>query len=299
MMKKLGLSDLWTLPYPFFLSLFFAPLFCYLLYNTTKVNNGLSHSTPFSLFSLHIPPLQLNVQTWNVHTVMFLLKTNSRQKSIFLFISIVSLIFLSVQLVRYEYDSFSITDIFSWSQDERSSSSPPSFDKPAAAKHEPTPQEKYLTYLPYSRFSNQRSTLLNAALLAKYLNRTLIVPPMFLGNANGWSPAPGLYKVLANMTDSKFQEKCFDDEDNEIVEVPVLQEGQTEVPFGCYNFTSYVMLPWSWATDLNKLTFDEEQGGLGLKIIERSDMSLLALQKQLNINDDEMFLMQDTTVRSV
>ncbi|KAI9252293.1 hypothetical protein BDA99DRAFT_563327 [Phascolomyces articulosus] len=256
---------------------------------------------------------------------MFLLKTNPRKKTILIILTIFSLLVISLQLLRYQYDGIPLPSrLIQWSTDNyneyinnyykttddndedeehlhghvHDDSSSPRFinnHHPEPIQHTPTPDEKYITYLPYSRFSNQRSTLLNAALLSKYLNRTLIVPPMFLGSANGWSPAPGLYRVLANMTDSSFQDRCFDTQGQVIPEEPIVEEETGEVVFGCYNFTTYAMLPWSWATDLHRLTKPEEEGGLGINIMERSDMSLVTLQQELNLSEEDLYLMQDNT----
>lgn len=216
---------------------------------------------------------------------------------------------IGVQLVRYQYDGIPLPTSM-WSSDDDASPQPPQqkdqdqddalhpYDFSHNQTHDHSHDEKYLTYLPYSRFSNQRSTLLNAALLAKYLNRTLVVPPMFLGSANGWSPAPELYQVLANMTDDAFQDRCFDQDENARIEDIVMADDGERVVFGCYNFTTYAMVPWSWATDLHRLTRSEEEGGLGINILERSDMKLTKLQHDLGLPDDEMYLMQDSTVRS-
>ncbi|KAI7878182.1 hypothetical protein K492DRAFT_171034 [Lichtheimia hyalospora FSU 10163] len=207
---------------------------------------------------------------------------------------------IGVQLVRYQYDGIPLPTGM-WSSDddvaaeEQDQDALHPYDFSHNETHDHSHDEKYLTYLPYSRFSNQRSTLLNAALLAKYLNRTLVVPPMFLGSANGWSPAPGLYQVLANMTDDAFQDRCFDQEENALIEDIVMEDDGERVVFGCYNFTTYAMVPWSWATDLQRLTRSEEEGGLGINILERSDMKLTKLQHDLGLPDDEMYLMQDST----
>ena len=42
--------------------------------------------------------------------------------------------------------------------------------------------ELYLAYLPHSGFHNQRIAFENALILAQILNRTLLVPPVRLGN---------------------------------------------------------------------------------------------------------------------
>ncbi|KAI7821545.1 hypothetical protein BC939DRAFT_478259 [Gamsiella multidivaricata] len=48
------------------------------------------------------------------------------------------------------------------------------------------PSTKYLTFLPHSGFHNQRTELENALLLARLLNRTLIMPKVYLGPPMPW-----------------------------------------------------------------------------------------------------------------
>ncbi|ORZ24273.1 hypothetical protein BCR42DRAFT_402584, partial [Absidia repens] len=227
---------------------------------------------------------------------MLFLSSNPKKRSTLIAITIISLLFICLQLLPYEYDSLSIPEnIFTWGDQEQSDNA-----LPAHADNNlhttPSPEnEKYLTYLPYSRFSNQRGTLLNAALLAKYLGRTLVVPPMFLGYANGWSPGPLLYPILEHMTDPRLQDKCFDEVGHLVSTEPILGPEEPYL-FGCVNFTAYAMVPWSSVTDLNLLTKPEENGGLGIKVIERSDMSLTTLRRELDIKDEsDMYLMEDST----
>ncbi|ORX48498.1 hypothetical protein DM01DRAFT_1338558 [Hesseltinella vesiculosa] len=216
---------------------------------------------------------------------MLFLTSHAQKRTALVVLSFVSVLFICLQLSRSADDSYlSIPDRI-WKDNQADLS-------PLPASHSDI-SESFLTYLPYSRFSNQRGTLLNAALLAKYLNRTLVVPPMFLGYANGWSPGPLLYSVVEHMTDPRLQAKCFDDDGHLIEEEPlVLEDGPT---FGCVNFTAYAMVPWSEVTNLNLLTKPESQGGLGIKIIERPDLSLSSLKQQLNIGDKDMYLMEDST----
>ncbi|KAI8064511.1 hypothetical protein BC940DRAFT_305902 [Gongronella butleri] len=214
---------------------------------------------------------------------MNFLTSHTRKRATLAVLCALSVLIILFQLMRSTDDSFG--DMLRWN--DSSERLPP---PPAKARDS---DEKFMTYLPYSRFSNQRGTLLNAALLAKYLNRTLVVPPMFLGYANGWSPGPLLYSVVEHMTDPRLQDKCYDDE-GELVqeEPPILEDGPT---FGCENFTAYAMIPWSDVTNLELLSKPESQGGLNLKIIERPDLSLTTLKKQLDITDDnDMYLMEDS-----
>ncbi|KAI8086597.1 uncharacterized protein BX664DRAFT_299382 [Halteromyces radiatus] len=214
---------------------------------------------------------------------MLLFHTNPRKRSTLIAITILSILVICIQLIPYEYDSLSLSNnILNWTVTT------------TTTNDDIVKEEKFLTYLPYSRFSNQRGTLLNAALLAKYLDRTLVVPPMFLGYANGWSPGPLLYPILEHMTDPRLQDKCFDEQGQLLPDEP----NPPEEPYllGCSNFTAYAMVPWSSVTDLNLLTRPEEKGGLGIKIIERSDMSLTTLKQQLNLKDEnDMLLMKDST----
>ncbi|KAH8913707.1 hypothetical protein BT69DRAFT_1327300 [Atractiella rhizophila] len=53
---------------------------------------------------------------------------------------------------------------------------------------------KYLAYLPHSGFHNQRIALQNALLLGQYLNRTVLVPPIWTGAG---SPGMHTYEMLS------------------------------------------------------------------------------------------------------
>ncbi|CAO3618926.1 unnamed protein product [Cunninghamella echinulata] len=96
------------------------------------------------------------------------------------------------------------------------------------------------------------------------------------------------------MTDPRLQDKCFDSNGVLVPEEPMVT---LDMPtFGCFNFTAYTIVPWSEVTDLKQLSKPEEKGGLGVKIIERSDMALSTLKNQLNITSDEdVYLMSDSS----
>jgi hypothetical protein len=246
---------------------------------------------------------------------MLFLTTNTRKRSTLIAITILSILLICLQLLPYEYNSLPLpNNILNWGTEGDAIDEQPSPVSGSDSNHNdqlvtpspssppppppppPASDEKYLTYLPYSRFSNQRGTLQNAALLAKYLGRTLVVPPMFLGYANGWSPGPLLYPILEHMTDPHLQDHCFDDSGALIPEEPTLSLDES-IFFGCSNFTDYAMVPWSAVTDLNLLTRPEENGGLGIKILERSDMSLVSLRQELGLMDDkDVYLMKDSSV---
>ncbi|CAG8523235.1 11315_t:CDS:2 [Paraglomus occultum] len=58
--------------------------------------------------------------------------------------------------------------------------------------------EKYLTWLPHSNLELQHTALENALLLARYTNRTLIIPPAILGRSNPWRVFSKLYNSTIN-----------------------------------------------------------------------------------------------------
>ncbi|KAF9968564.1 hypothetical protein BGZ70_002468 [Mortierella alpina] len=59
---------------------------------------------------------------------------------------------------------------------------------------------KYLTFLPHSGFHNQRTELENALLLARLLNRTLIMPKVYLGPPMPWLEFRHLHARLLYQT---------------------------------------------------------------------------------------------------
>lgn len=62
------------------------------------------------------------------------------------------------------------------------------------------PTTKYITFLPHSGFHNQRTELENALLLARLLNRTLIMPKVYLGPPMPWLTFPMLHSRLLYQT---------------------------------------------------------------------------------------------------
>ena len=69
---------------------------------------------------------------------------------------------------------------------------------PGSLEREPT--TKYLSYLPHSGFHNQRIAFENALVMARILNRTLLVPPVRLGKGIlTYYPFEHLYELVALM----------------------------------------------------------------------------------------------------
>ncbi|KAM3579009.1 hypothetical protein VKS41_008545 [Umbelopsis sp. WA50703] len=134
---------------------------------------------------------------------------------------------------------------------------------------------KYLAYLPHSGFANQRTELVNAIILAKHLNRTLLIPPLFLGQVEGWQGEGQLWETLAELTDPKRRTQCRLGNTNNDEDM-------------CAHYERFGMLRWSWATDLAPLTTE-----LGVQYLERQDMSLQSLQTSLGISPYDIYRITD------
>ncbi|KAG0260142.1 hypothetical protein DFQ27_003691 [Actinomortierella ambigua] len=102
------------------------------------------------------------------------------------------------------------------------------------------PNERYLAYLPHAGFHNQRISLENAFLLAKYLNRTLLVPPVFLGPATEWRP----FEILLRRI--QLQTKRGLDHCNKIHKYDPL-------PAECLNYYSWTLVEWEFFYDMEKI----------------------------------------------
>lgn len=115
-------------------------------------------------------------------------------------------------------------------------------------KHEPEErgtQEKYITFFPHSGLHNQRLGLINAVVLAKALNRTLILPELNLGKATYWRPTPLMEEKMA---------RC--------PRLPIAERNGV-----CADYRKYVPVPVSSVFDLSLLD------ALGIRYVQRTDMS--------------------------
>ncbi|KAK9720800.1 hypothetical protein K7432_003902 [Basidiobolus ranarum] len=146
------------------------------------------------------------------------------------------------------------------------------------SKPEEKQEEKFLTYLPHSGFHNQRIALENAILLARYLNRTLLVPPVYLGDAQSWKPFDDLSAALEKRTKLGMA-AC-----SKYSGLP-----PTKGPKKCALYSGWTMLPWSSIYSLDSL-----QGFVRLR--ERDSMSISSLEQYgININQDIHFI-KDTSL---
>jgi hypothetical protein len=146
-------------------------------------------------------------------------------------------------------------------QDPATGMIPVEFPDPFAF-HTPTADEKYLTYLPHSGFHNQRIELENALLLAFYLNRTLLLPDVYLGNpAMPWLRFDKMYERILLQT-KRGLSHC-----------PQIPPG-APYPMECLNYDRWTKVPWTFFYDLKPLTET-------VRIILRPDLSLQWLEATL------------------
>ncbi|KAI8384775.1 uncharacterized protein BYT42DRAFT_563627 [Radiomyces spectabilis] len=139
----------------------------------------------------------------------------------------------------------------------------------------PMDQEKFITYLPHSGFHNQRIALINALVLAKATNRTLIMPELNVGAATYWRPS----NVLAGRMDT-----CPD---------KIKAQGGLSVE-GCFDYRKYVPIPVSSMLDVASIR------SLGINIMQRRDMHLNYFERYWSIppqDNESQVLMIDDPVR--
>ena len=131
--------------------------------------------------------------------------------------------------------------------------------------------EKFLTFLPHSGLHNQRIALMNAAILAGALNRTLLMPELNLGTATFWRPSNQLTERLAHCPGS-----------------------MNEPDSHCYDYRDYVPVPVDEIFDLTPLH------ELGIRTMQRHDMNDDYFSRYWGIdetNEDEMMYTLEDNVR--
>ncbi|KAF7723161.1 hypothetical protein EC973_002296 [Apophysomyces ossiformis] len=148
--------------------------------------------------------------------------------------------------------------------------------QPSSSNVSLSTEEHYLAYLPHSGLSNQRIELANAILLAALLNRTLIVPPAFLGNVVGWMTKDQLLDHLGWLTTPKdFVTLCAP---------PTPDRLSTYVRRSkCEEYRNFGVLSW---TDLHDFSPLAEH----VRIRHHPIVSLTQLQQDLGIQDNETYV---------
>lgn len=144
-----------------------------------------------------------------------------------------------------------------------------------AVSYHPSPQEQYLAYLPHSGFHNQRVSFENALILARMLNRTLIVPPIRLGLFLRFAPFDKLFRYVALSTKAGL-DHC-----------PRTAKLAFFVPQECLGYDEYTMVPWSALVNLHHIAHL-------VRVVERWDPSSAFLSHFLNISSNEVAYVKDT-----
>ncbi|ORX92162.1 hypothetical protein K493DRAFT_226352 [Basidiobolus meristosporus CBS 931.73] len=130
------------------------------------------------------------------------------------------------------------------------------------------PEERFLTYLPHSGFHNQRIELENALLLAKHLNRSLILPPLYLGDPLKWYPFDTLYDLLRK---------------RDKAELYYCSRVSSAM---CDEYDSWTMLPWN---NIYNLTVFQDF----LRLHERQTMEPEALSRFNNGSLEGIYYIKD------
>ncbi|GAA5873630.1 hypothetical protein JCM16303_001189 [Sporobolomyces ruberrimus] len=103
--------------------------------------------------------------------------------------------------------------------------------------------EKFLAYSPHSGYHNQRISLENALTLAFLLDRTLLLPPIWLGHAIPYISFDKLQRRLEMASKHGLEERC----------VPFGEGDSTEpIPRECQGFWDWTLVDWDFLVDLSK-----------------------------------------------
>lgn len=157
------------------------------------------------------------------------------------------------------------------------SSSVPTAAFVESVNHLSFPAEKFLAYLPHSGFHNQRIALENALVLARILNRTLLLPPVRLGDPLSYAPFDELYETSADNRRKIRLGFCRD-----------LSPADLNTPSKCDDYFRYTHISWDWLVDLSSVRDDQ-------RLLEGWNYTDAWLQHELDISTDDIFYIKDST----
>ncbi|GAA95578.1 uncharacterized protein L969DRAFT_58563 [Mixia osmundae IAM 14324] len=153
------------------------------------------------------------------------------------------------------------------------------------------PEEKFLGYLPHSGFHNQRIELRNAMSLAAMLNRTLLVPPIWIG----WPPYTQNYLQLQETWDRQYT--LHADAFAPFSNASRLAKRQTSHHLTAEECKSYAkeckstykntFISWDFLADLYKAERD-------IRLVDRFDVRLEHLFELTNTTQADVFQLTDT-----
>ncbi|KAF9357640.1 hypothetical protein BGX26_003372 [Mortierella sp. AD094] len=174
----------------------------------------------------------------------------------------------------------------------------------------PSDQERFLGYFPHSGFHNQRMTLETALRLAAYLNRTLLLPPLYMSEKAlniQWGPFPVLLQKWSIMT-RKGVEYCRDYNmtAHPRLSQPELRKAlnnpQRDRDLECALYHAWTTVPWTYFYDLPKVlagvvrVADANQTE-PIRVFDRPNMTIPWLAERLGITESiekEIYWVEDT-----
>ncbi|OCB90219.1 hypothetical protein A7U60_g2590 [Sanghuangporus baumii] len=134
---------------------------------------------------------------------------------------------------------------------------------------------KYLSYLPHSGFHNQRIAFENALIMARILNRTLLVPPVRLGIGTlTYYPFDHLYELVA-LSGKDGLGHCAN------------ASSWKRLPVECTDYYDYTMVPWNWLSNISSITSAQPT-------IQRWNMSDAWLADFLAVLPNDTFFIKDS-----
>ncbi|KAF8813710.1 hypothetical protein BYT27DRAFT_7130677, partial [Phlegmacium glaucopus] len=134
----------------------------------------------------------------------------------------------------------------------------------------------YLSYLPHSGFHNQRIAFENALLLAYLLRRTLLVPPIRLGNKP--------IRYIDYDTLSRYHELASKHGLSHCPRVPPYISRPPE----CLDYFETSYIPWNWLVNLSVIEAHQP-------IIHRPDMTQSWIEANLDIAPSDTLVLRDTS----
>ncbi|KAF9186049.1 hypothetical protein BGZ49_004222 [Haplosporangium sp. Z 27] len=169
----------------------------------------------------------------------------------------------------------------------------------------PGEDEKFLAYLPHSGFHNQLISLENALQLAVYLNRTLLLPPLYLSHKLQyivWKEPSILFRQWSDRNRTNV-EYCRDIDPTTWPpktrkEREAMTEEEKKIDRECSFYHSWTITPWTYFFNLPKLL----KGVVGvagqtepIRVFSRPEISLAWLEEHLNLKDPskDIYLVND------
>ncbi|EMD39437.1 hypothetical protein CERSUDRAFT_111744 [Gelatoporia subvermispora B] len=163
-------------------------------------------------------------------------------------------------------------------------------DKSSSASEDA--EERFLSYLPHSGFHNQRIAFENALVLARLLNRTLLVPPVRLGSRPlFYKPFDELSANLAANASKAGLEHCQDAVVTPAAKSEQAEEQEDELdtpvfPEECEGYFEYTNVPWDWLVDLSGIRANQ-------RLVARWNFTDAWLEEQLDITANETYALRD------